>query len=74
MDSENIDTFRVIIPLTTDRGAYSMLPIPGVEDDRELNQAVCSYRVIDILDGEISVENTVRQGSTFTVKLGREAE
>jgi len=51
-----------------------MLPIPGVEDDRELNQAVCSYRVIDILDGEISVENTVRQGSTFTVKLGREAE
>jgi len=74
MDSENIDTFRVIIPLTTDRGAYSMLPIPGVEDDRELNQAVCSYRVIDIVEREISVESTAQQGNTFTVNLGREAE
>jgi len=51
-----------------------MLEVLAVEDDCELNQAVCSYRVIDILEGEISVESTARQGSTFTVKPGRKAE
>ena len=51
-----------------------MLEILAVEDDRELNQAVCSYRVIDIVEREISVESTAQQGSTFTVNLGREAE
>jgi len=50
-----------------------MLEILAVEDDRELNQAVCSYRVIDIVEREISVKSTARQGSTFTVKPGREA-
>ena len=28
-------------------------------------------RVIDILEGEISVESTLGKGSTFTVKIGR---
>jgi len=51
-----------------------MLEILAVEDDRELNQSVCSYRALDIVDGEISVESTARQGSTFTVMPGRKAE
>jgi signal transduction histidine kinase len=31
-------------------------------------------RIVDIVGGEISVESTIGQGSTFIVKLRREVE